>query len=105
MAFGALDKTYSLAKSSWNPVWSLRESEMKSLSHKVKNEWLGLVLKYEGHWGDGEKPPIFMIKEDTTLEEFKAAVEHEIKESGDDHHIFIESLKPRGMWLEISTGS
>ena len=105
MAFGALDKAHMLSKTSWNPVWSLREQEMKSLPHKVKNEWLGLVLKYEGHWGGGEKPPIFMIKEDTTLDEFKAAVEHEIKESGDDHHIFIESLKPRGMWLEISTGS
>ena len=105
MAFGALDKAHMLNKTSWNPVWSLNESEMKSLPRKVKNEWLGLVLKYDGHWGDGTKPPIFMIKEGTTLEEFKAAVEHEIRESGDDHHIFIESLTPKGMWLEISTGS
>jgi len=66
---------------------------------------VGLMLRYECHWGDGHKPPLFMIKQSTTLAEFKKAVEREVKESGDDHHIFIESLVPNGMWLDIYTGS
>ena len=85
--------------------WSLPEKAMLEIPFLLKNKWLGLILKYDDHWGEGEKPPLFMVKENTECEEFMRAVENEIIASGDDHHVFIERLEPQGMWLRITTGS
>ena len=87
------------------PVWSLRPTVEMAIEILLKESWLGLVLRYQCHWGDNPKPPTFMVKEGTTLTEFREAVELEVKASGDDHHIFIESLVQNGMWLDIITGS
>ena len=93
-----------------HPSWPFFSKDEKVsyedwLVKSMKNEWLGLVLRYDVHWGHGEKPPAFVITKDTTLREFQDAVDREITQSGDDHHIFIESFNPNGMWLDIGTGS
>lgn len=87
------------------PIWSLRPLELELLEFHIKESWVGLVLRYDGHWGKNSKPPAFMVKEDTTVEEFKEAVENEVLTSGDDHHIFIETFRENEMWLDIITGS
>ncbi len=92
------------------PSWPFYNPEEKTsyedwITRSIQNEWLGLVLRYDSHWGEGAKPYPFMIKCDTTLQDFQNAVELEVLNSGDDHHIFIENFKPNGMWLDIITGS
>ena len=88
-------------------IWSMTFPDEMQLGQNILTKWPGLVLRYEEHWGPKfrNRPPAFMIYETTTLEEFKKAVEREINMSGDEHHIYIESFKQDGCWLDIVTGS
>lgn len=87
------------------PVWSTAISDSHMLA-LIREEWVGCVLRYQHHWGDGETVlPVFLIDSDTTVEEFRLAVEEKVVKSGDRHHVFIENFVTDGMWLDILTGS
>lgn len=68
----------------------------------------GTELIYCNHWGD-ETVRIPLKSGDLTWGELYHAADKLIRQSGDEHHVFIESLTvrkgPNGQYLELDTGS
>lgn len=85
-------------------VWSMYNVEnLDAFSGIVADE-----LVYRNHWGD--KPVhIPLRKGDVTWGELYHAADKAIRQSGDDHHVFIERLTvhqgPNGPYVELNTGS
>lgn len=61
------------------------------------------TMVYKNHWGEPVEATLPEGKL-TWLDLWKAA-DKCIKESGDDHHIFIEGFRQNGGMLELVTGS
>ena len=82
-----------------NTVWSIYEVD--NLSERFPFEGVSTVT-YQDHWG--EKPVVKPINGSTWAALWVAANAC-IRDSGDDHHVFIENFKQFGDTLILSTGS
>lgn len=80
-------------------VWSLYEVEDLNNSHSFKNV---TKVVYRAHWG---KKPVSVAIVGNTWASLYVAADACIRDSGDDHHIFIESFTQEGDALILSTGS
>lgn len=80
-------------------IWSIYEVDNLSESHPFGDV---KTVTYESHWGP--KPVVKGIAGHTWAALYVAANAC-IRDSGDDHHVFIEDFKVRGDTLVLSTGS
>jgi hypothetical protein len=69
-------------------VWSIYEVQDLSLPHPYPE---ARAVVYKDHWGDR---PVQALIEGTTYADLYKAADLAIKRSGDQHHVFIEDLKP-----------
>ena len=82
-----------------NTVWSIYEVD--NLNERFPFEGVSTVT-YKDHWG--EKPVVKPISGSTWAALWVAANAC-IRDSGDNHHVFIENFKQSGDTLILSTGS
>lgn len=80
-------------------IWSIYEVDNLSEPHPFGDV---TTVTYETHWGP--KPVVKGIAGRTWAALYTAANAC-IRDSGDDHHVFIEDFKVRGDTLVLSTGS
>ena len=95
-----LFKYYNDIANKWGflTVWSIYEVKDMNDKHPYSR---AKVLKYDENFG---KPSLTPIEGDTWLDLWFAA-DAVVKESGDEHHIFIEDFEDNGSYLELITGS
>jgi hypothetical protein len=80
-------------------VWSIYEVDNLSEAHPYGDV---KTVTYENHWGP--KPVVKGIA-GTSWAALYTAANACIRDSGDEHHVFIEDFKVRGDTLVLSTGS
>lgn len=85
-------------------VWSIYSVEnLDAFSGVAANE-----LVYCNHWG-GETVRVPLKAGELTWGELYHAADKAIRDSGDNHHVYIESLQvrsgPNGHYVELDTGS
>jgi hypothetical protein len=85
-------------------VWSIYELPIHGFlgDHPFQG---ALQVAYRDHWGD---EPVFAEIQGTTWADLYRAADQCIRNSGDDHHCFIEQLKPNPaepLQLILQTGS
>ena len=85
-------------------IWSIYELPIHGFlgEHPYKG---AQQLAYRDHWGD---EPVFAEIQGTTWADLYRAADQCIRNSGDDHHCFIEQLKPNPaepLQLILQTGS
>ncbi len=80
-------------------IWSIYEVDNLSDPHPFGDV---TTVTYESHWGP--KPVVKGIA-GTTWAALYVAANACIRDSGDDHHVFIENFAIRGDTLVLSTGS
>ena len=80
-------------------IWSISEVEDLNDTHP----YVGVTsVTYKDHWGDKTiVMPVFNLN----WMSLYLAADACIKESGDDHHVFIEAFKQQGNTLLLVTGS
>ncbi len=83
-------------------IWSIYELPIHGFLHEHPYPSDAFVV-YTQHWGEGRKHyPV----QGTTWADLYRAADAAIRDSGDDHHIFIEHFKLKnGNELHLSTGS
>lgn len=82
-------------------VWSMDTDLLKQVAPAIEGE---ARIIYKAHWGPNE-PQIDLV--DPTFVDLYRAAEQLIRESGDEHHVFIEDFE-YNKWLdvwELVTGS
>lgn len=82
-------------------IWSMYELPVHGFLEKHPYPSDSFVC-YTDHWGDGRKH--YPVMGPTWGDVYRAA-DLAIRESGDDHHIFIEAFRVKGNELHLSTGS
>lgn len=80
-------------------IWSMFEVSDLRTPHPFTG---ATAVVYSDHWGPG--PVRAPIEGALWVDLFRAA-DAAIRASGDDHHIFIEQLRPSGTDLVLQTGS
>ena len=80
-------------------IWSIFEVDNLSDRHSFEGV---RTVTYKDHWGD--QPVVTQINGSTYAALFVAANAC-IRDSGDEHHVFIENFKQVGDTLILSTGS
>lgn len=80
-------------------IWSMTEVENLSERHPFEGV---TTVTYKDHWGD--QPVVTQINGGTWAALYVAA-NAAIRDSGDEHHVFIENFKQVGDTLVMSTGS
>lgn len=83
-------------------IWSMYEVENLSEPHPFEG---ALQLAYREHWGD---KPVFVEIVGSTWAALYVAADAAIRDSGDEHHVFIESITPNPAeprQLRLTTGS
>lgn len=80
-------------------VWSMYEVDNLNESHPYRGV---KTVTYESHWGP--KPVVKGIA-GTSWAALYTAANACIRDSGDEHHVFIEDFTVRGDTLVLSTGS
>ncbi len=81
-------------------IWSA--NEVINFNAPIPFEGANKVV-YKNHWGSA--PVEVALPYSATWEQLYLAADACIKQSGDAHHIFIESFKQQGDTLELHTGS
>ena len=80
-------------------IWSIYEVD--NLSERYPFEGITTVT-YKDHWGT---KPVVKPVNGLTYAALYVAADAAIRDSGDDHHVFIEQFKQVGDTLLLSTGS
>ena len=80
-------------------IWSIYEVD--NLSERYPFEGITTVT-YKDHWG---KKPIVKPVNGLTYAALYVAADAAIRDSGDDHHVFIERFRQVGDTLLLTTGS
>ena len=80
-------------------IWSIYEVD--NLSERYPFEGITTVT-YKDHWG---KKPIVKPVNGLTYAALYVAADAAIRDSGDEHHVFIEQFKQVGDTLLLTTGS
>ena len=80
-------------------IWSLYEVD--DLNERYPFEGIATVT-YKDHWGD---KPIVKPVNGLTYAALYVAADAAIRDSGDEHHVFIERFKQVGDTLLLTTGS
>jgi hypothetical protein len=80
-------------------IWSIYEVDNLSEPHPFGDV---TTVTYESHWGPN---PVVKGIAGHTWAALYTAANACIRDSGDDHHVFIEDFKVRGDTLVLSTGS
>lgn len=80
-------------------IWSIYEVD--NLSERYPFKGIATVT-YKDHWGD---KPIVKPVNGLTYAALYVAADAAIRDSGDEHHVFIEQFKQVGDTLLLTTGS
>lgn len=80
-------------------IWSIYEVD--NLSERYPFEGIATVT-YKDHWG---KKPVVKPVNGLTYAALYVAADAAIRDSGDEHHVFIERFKQVGDTLLLTTGS
>jgi len=80
--------------------WSITDVKDLSESHPYKN---ARTVTYKDHWGDNRD--VVVPVNGLTWAALYVAANAAIRDSGDDHHAFIEAFKQDGDTLMLVTGS
>ena len=80
--------------------WSIIEAKDLSESHPYKN---ARTVTYKDHWGDNRD--VVVPINGFTWAALYVAANAAIRDSGDEHHAFIEAFKQDGETLVLVTGS
>jgi len=80
-------------------IWSMYE--VSDLNEQHPFEGIATVT-YKDHWGD---KPIVKPVNGLTYAALYVAADAAIRDSGDEHHVFIEQFKQVGSTLLLTTGS
>lgn len=86
-------------------IWSIYELDINPGFNGVDPYKGAEYIVYDNHWGDSE---VVRKIEGPTWGDLYRAADAAITESGDEHHVFIESFTPikdRPGYLRLSTGS
>lgn len=80
-------------------IWSIHEVENLSDRHPFEGV---TTVTYKNHWGVN---PVVVPVNGSTWAALYVAGNAAIRDSGDDHHVFIEQFKKVGDTLVMTTGS
>ena len=80
-------------------IWSIYEVENLSERHPFEGV---TTVTYKNHWGTN---PVVVPVNGSTWAALYVAGNAAIRDSGDDHHVFIEQFKKVGDTLVMTTGS
>jgi hypothetical protein len=80
-------------------VWSMSEVDDLDSPHPYRG---AQTLVYNAHWGE---KPVYVPIVGTTWADLWVAADAAIKQSGDNHHVFIEGFEQASEDLYLHTGS